>query len=44
MGLPLPPIGERFDRLEETLQIALQMWAGDETAVRRAPTTGSSGR
>ena len=31
MGLPLPPIRERFDRLEEALQIALQMWAGDES-------------
>jgi F420-dependent oxidoreductase-like protein len=29
MGLPLPPTGERFERLEETLQLALQMWAGD---------------
>jgi F420-dependent oxidoreductase-like protein len=29
MGLPLPPLPERFDRLEETLQIALRMWAGD---------------
>ena len=31
MGLPLGPVGERFDRLEEALQIALRMWAGDET-------------
>src|SRR5919107_5559633 len=30
MGLPLPPTAERFERLEETLRIALQMWAGDE--------------
>lgn len=29
MGLPLPPLAERFDRLEETLQIALRMWRGD---------------
>ena len=29
MGLPLPPIAERFERLEETLRLALQMWAGD---------------
>lgn len=29
MGLPLPPLPERFDRLEETLQIALRLWAGD---------------
>jgi F420-dependent oxidoreductase-like protein len=31
LGLPLPPTAERFDRLEETLQIALRMWTGDET-------------
>lgn len=27
MGLRLPPTGERFDRLEETLQIAERMWS-----------------
>ncbi len=32
LGVPFPPIAERFERLEETLQIALQMWAGDERA------------
>ncbi len=26
LGVPYPPLGERFERLEETLQIALQMW------------------
>jgi F420-dependent oxidoreductase-like protein len=30
MGLPFPPAAERFERLEETLQIANRMWAGDE--------------
>jgi F420-dependent oxidoreductase-like protein len=30
MGLPLPPVAERFERLEETLRLAAQMWAGDE--------------
>jgi F420-dependent oxidoreductase-like protein len=30
MGLPLPPVAERFQRLEETLRIAVQMWAGDD--------------
>jgi F420-dependent oxidoreductase-like protein len=30
MGLPLPPVAERFERLEETLQIAARMWAGDD--------------
>jgi F420-dependent oxidoreductase-like protein len=32
MGLSLPPRRERYERLEETLRIALQMWAGDESA------------
>jgi len=32
LGVPFPPLAERFERLEETLQIALQMWAGDEKA------------
>ena len=31
MGLPLPPVAERFERLEETLRIAARMWAGDES-------------
>ncbi len=30
LGVPFPPVAERFERLEETLQIALQMWAGDD--------------
>jgi alkanesulfonate monooxygenase SsuD/methylene tetrahydromethanopterin reductase-like flavin-dependent oxidoreductase (luciferase family) len=30
-GLPFPSLGERFDRLEETLQIAHRMWAGNAT-------------
>ena len=29
MGLSLPPVAERFDRLEETLRLAMQMWSGD---------------
>lgn len=31
LGVPFPPLKERFERLEETLQIALQMWVGDES-------------
>ena len=31
LGVPFPPLAERFERLEETLQIARQMWAGDRT-------------
>ncbi|MDQ1585415.1 MAG: hypothetical protein QOJ90_2118 [Actinomycetota bacterium] len=30
LGLFFPPTAERFERLEETLQIALQMWSGEE--------------
>ena len=30
LGVPFPPLAERFERLEETLQICLQMWRGDE--------------
>jgi F420-dependent oxidoreductase-like protein len=32
LGIPFPPVAERFERLEETLQICLQMWNGDESA------------
>ena len=30
LGVPFPPVSERFERLEETLQICLQMWSDDE--------------
>jgi len=30
LGVPYPPLKERFELLEETLQIALQMWSDDE--------------
>jgi alkanesulfonate monooxygenase len=30
LGLPFPPTVERFERLEEALQICLQMWSGDD--------------
>ncbi len=29
LGVPFPSLGERFERLEETLQICLQMWGSD---------------
>ncbi|HEY7535066.1 MAG TPA: LLM class F420-dependent oxidoreductase [Thermodesulfobacteriota bacterium] len=29
LGLPFPPLKERIERLEETLQIAKQMWSGE---------------
>lgn len=31
MGLPLPPLRERFERLEETLQIVRRLWDGDSS-------------
>jgi len=31
LGFRFPPIRERFERLEEALQIAKQMWAGDRS-------------
>jgi F420-dependent oxidoreductase-like protein len=30
LGLSFPPRAERFERLEEALQICLQMWSGDD--------------
>jgi F420-dependent oxidoreductase-like protein len=35
LGVPFPPLKERYERLEETVQIALQMWSG-----KVAPYTG----
>jgi F420-dependent oxidoreductase-like protein len=29
LGVPFPPLAERFERLEETLRIAMQMWSDD---------------
>ena len=31
LGIPFPSLAERFERLEEVVQIALQMWRGDES-------------
>ncbi|WP_425954075.1 LLM class flavin-dependent oxidoreductase [Xylanimonas sp. McL0601] len=36
MGLPLPRLSERFDRLEETLRIALRMWGEGASPFRGA--------
>src|SRR6201989_207373 len=30
LGLPFPPTAERFERLEEALQICRQMWSDDD--------------
>jgi len=31
LGIPFPPVAERFDWLEDTLRLCLQMWNGDES-------------
>ncbi|MDI2129844.1 LLM class F420-dependent oxidoreductase [Yinghuangia seranimata] len=30
LGVPYPPVAERFERLEETLRVCRQMWSDDE--------------
>jgi F420-dependent oxidoreductase-like protein len=30
LGVPFPPLSERFERLEEAIQICLQMWSDDD--------------
>jgi F420-dependent oxidoreductase-like protein len=30
LGIPFPPVAERFDWLEDTLRLCLQMWNGDD--------------
>jgi F420-dependent oxidoreductase-like protein len=30
LGVTFPPVSERFERLEETIQICLQMWSDDD--------------
>jgi F420-dependent oxidoreductase-like protein len=32
MGLAMPPVVERFERLEETIELAMRMWRGEESA------------
>ena len=34
LGVPFPPTSERFERLEEAIQVCLQMWSGDDGAYR----------
>jgi F420-dependent oxidoreductase-like protein len=34
LGIPFPPLKERFEMLEETLEICLQMWSGNEKHFR----------
>ena len=42
LGLPLPPISERFDHLEDTLELAQRMWAGRQPVLRPPPASGAS--
>jgi alkanesulfonate monooxygenase SsuD/methylene tetrahydromethanopterin reductase-like flavin-dependent oxidoreductase (luciferase family) len=39
LGVPVVPVGERFERLEETLQICLQMWSADNGAFHGGTTS-----
>lgn len=34
LGVPFPPLAERFERLEEALEICLQMWSDDDGPYR----------
>jgi F420-dependent oxidoreductase-like protein len=34
LGVPFPPLAERFERLEDAVQVCLKMWSGDETPFR----------
>src|SRR5207244_4449052 len=34
LGVPFPPTAERFERLEEAIQICLQMWSDDNGPYR----------
>lgn len=36
LGIPFPSLAERFERLEELLQIAHQMWRGDDSPYQGA--------
>ena len=31
LGVPFPPLAERFERLEEAIEICIRMWSGDTT-------------
>jgi F420-dependent oxidoreductase-like protein len=41
LGVPFPPLAERFERLEETLRIALQMWSDEGKADAARPFEGT---
>jgi F420-dependent oxidoreductase-like protein len=42
LGVPFPPQRERFEQLEEAVQIALQMWADEGQYDRARPYAGRS--
>ena len=44
LGFPFPPLGERFEMLEETLQIAHGMWTGERGSRGGVPGPPRSGR
>ena len=44
LGLFFPSTAERFERLEEALQICRQMWSEDDGSIMTASTIGSLGR
>ena len=37
LGVPFPPLRERYERLEETLQICFQMWSDDNGPYEGSP-------
>ncbi len=39
LGFPMPPLGQRFEMLEETLQIAHAMWQGEHGSEQAFPGT-----
>ncbi len=36
LGVPFPPVAQRFEMLEEALQICLQMWSDDDGPFQRS--------
>ena len=42
LGLLFPPLAERFERLEEALQICLQMWSDDDGRTRASTTSSAA--
>jgi F420-dependent oxidoreductase-like protein len=34
LGVPFPPLAERFERLEDAIQVCLRMWSGDDSPLQ----------